>query len=72
MRSFITGDDLANTVKMAHSQRRVAFLLVEGTTDAKFFQRLRIPTAAKFWLATGERMPCRPLSSWMKVARLGF
>ena len=43
MRSFITGDDLANTVKMAHSQRRVAFLLVEGTTDAKFFQRFTHP-----------------------------
>ena len=39
MKSFLTGHDLANTVKMAHSQRRVTFLLVEGTTDVTFFQR---------------------------------
>ena len=39
MKSFLTGHDLANIVKMAHSQRRVTFLLVEGTTDVTLFQR---------------------------------
>jgi hypothetical protein len=32
MKSFLTGYDLANTVKMAHTQRHVTFLLVEGVT----------------------------------------
>ena len=39
MKSFLTGHDLANTVKMAHNQRRVTFLLVEGTTDVTLFRR---------------------------------
>ena len=39
MKSFLTGHDLANTVKMAHNQRPVTFLLVEGTTDVTFFAR---------------------------------
>lgn len=33
MKSHITGLDLANTVRMAHLQRRVTFVLVEGETD---------------------------------------
>ena len=39
MKSFLTGHDLANTVKMAHNQRHVTFLLVEGTTDVTLFQK---------------------------------
>jgi hypothetical protein len=39
MQSFITAHDLANMVRMAHSQRRVTFVLVEGTTDVTFFAR---------------------------------
>src|SRR5438270_838484 len=38
MTGFITGYDLANTVKMSHTQWRVAFLLVEGSTDAALFK----------------------------------
>jgi len=38
MKGFITGHDLANTVKMSHTQWRVAFLLVEGSTDAALFK----------------------------------
>jgi hypothetical protein len=38
MKRSITGHDLANTVKMSHTQWRIAFLLVEGPTDAALFK----------------------------------
>jgi len=33
VRNHISGHDIANTVRMAHSQRRITFLLVEGESD---------------------------------------
>jgi len=33
VKHFLTGYDLANTVRMAHTQRHVTFMLVEGETD---------------------------------------
>lgn len=39
VKSFISGYDIANTVRMAHSQVRSTFLLVEGSTDVLFFRR---------------------------------
>lgn len=35
MKQFISGFDLANTVRMAHRQRRVVFVLLEGESDLK-------------------------------------
>lgn len=34
MRAHISGHDIANTVRMAHTQRRITFLLLEGETDS--------------------------------------
>jgi hypothetical protein len=51
VRGFVSGFDIANTVKMSHTQRRVTFLLVEGTTDVTLFR--------KFVLADHcEVLPC--------------
>ncbi len=39
MKGHITAYGIANTVKMAHSQRHITFLLLEGPTDVIFFRR---------------------------------
>lgn len=63
MRGFITGVDVANTVKMVHTQRHVTFLLMEGTTDVtllrKFIARDRC-----------EVMPCHGRSNAMAAVEI--
>lgn len=41
MNGLLTPFDLANTVRMTHSQRQVTFLIVEGPTDATFFRSFK-------------------------------
>jgi len=39
MRIHLTPNDIANTIRMAHSLHKGAFLIVEGTTDARAYER---------------------------------
>ena len=72
MKGYLTGHDLANTVKMLHTQWRVAFLLVEGVTDAALFKAFVHLELRSLWCATGGRMHCSQPRYSTRLARPDF
>jgi len=54
MKRHLTGFDVANTVRMAHTQRRVSFLLVEGETDLLCLQRFADRNACDILVCHGR------------------
>jgi len=55
MKYQLTGFDLANTVRMAHTQRQICFLLVEGETDLLCLVRFLDSTASEVLVCHGRR-----------------
>jgi hypothetical protein len=54
VKGYISGFDIANTVRMAHSQRKITFFLVEGDTDVRCLRRFVDPETCELLTCFGK------------------
>lgn len=72
MKQFITGFDISNTIRMAHRQRRVVFLLVEGTSDLRVLQRFTLKRHVDFLICHGRANALASVEELDRTGELGF